>query len=64
MKKIFVVFGMIFFIYSTMSIFSGELNPLLWISGSSNRVGALSLAFSIELFLFVAACISILDIDL
>lgn len=65
MKKIFIVLGMVLFIYSTMSIFSGEMNPLLWIRGDDERVFVLSFAFTIELLLFVTACIGTFgDIEL
>lgn len=58
-----VVFGMILFIYTTMSIFSGEMNPLLWISGSGERVFVMSMTFAFELLLFLGAIIRIYGFD-
>ena len=63
MKKIFAVFGMIVFIYTTMSIFAGEMNPLLWISGSGESVFVMSMTFAFELFLFLEAIIRIYGFD-
>lgn len=62
MKKMFVVFGMIVFIYTTMSIFAGELNPLLWISGSGEKVFGVSMVFAIELYLFLHAITLLYDL--
>lgn len=56
MRKIFFVFGMILFIYVTMSIFAGNWNPVLWISGSGNRVLLLSYAFFVEIMFFCMIC--------
>jgi hypothetical protein len=56
MKKMFVVFGMIVFIYLTMSIFAGNWNPVLWISGSGKRVLWLSYAFFVEIVFFCMTC--------
>lgn len=56
MKKIFVVFGMIVFIYTTMSVFSGEMNPLLWIN-PHNEVKIWRLyIFVVEIMFFCMIC--------
>ena len=56
MKKILAVFGMIFFIYATMSIVSGDANPLLWINPHNQvKIGRLYL-FVAEIMFFCMVC--------
>lgn len=63
MKKMFVIFGMIFFIYATMSIISGDTNPLLWIH-PHNGVGMWRFyIFFVEIVFFCMACFALYTDD-
>lgn len=56
MKKIAVVFFMVLFIYATMSIFSSEVNPLLWINQHNVINDWVLYVFIVEVMLFCLIC--------